>query len=177
MAFDNFWERAAADPAHTAVVEPDGHEVTAGELLANANQIVHGLRALGLQPGDGVAAVLPSSLQAYEIFLAVQQAGWYLTPINFHLVGPEIAYILRDCEAKAFFAHAQFAEACRAGADEAGIPANARFSLGAIEGFRPYEVLKEGQPITAPAQRTLGSVMNYTSGTTGRPKGVRRALP
>ncbi|HET6316182.1 MAG TPA: AMP-binding protein, partial [Chloroflexota bacterium] len=178
MGFENFWERAAQRPQHTAVVEADGNEVTAGELLASTNQLVHGLRALGLQPGDAIAAVLPNSRQAYEIYLAMQQAGWYLTPINFHLVGPEIAYILQDCEAKAFFANAQFASACAAAADEANIPAATRFSIGgAIDGFRAYHELKAGQPTSTPGQRTLGSGMNYTSGTTGRPKGVRRKLP
>ena len=176
MGFENFWERAAADPTHVAIVESDEHAVSAGELLVSANQLVHGLRALGLQPGDAIAAVLPSSLEAYEIFLAMQQAGWYLTPINFHLVGPEIAYVLQDCEAKAFFAHELFADACAAAADEAAIPASARFAIGSIGGFRDYAELKRGQPTSAPARRLLGQVMNYTSGTTGRPKGVRRAL-
>jgi long-chain acyl-CoA synthetase len=176
MPFANFWERAAAEPAHTAVVEADGREVAAGEVLASANRLVHGLRAVGLRPGDAIAAVLPSSLEAYEIFLAMQQAGWYLTPINYHLVAPEIAYILRDCEARAFFAHAQFAEACSTAADEAGIPADARFAVGSVPGFHAFDELKAGQPDSAPARRTLGSLMNYTAGTTGRPKGVRRAL-
>ena len=133
MAFENFWERAARDPAHTAVIEPSGNRVSAGEVLASANQVVHGLRALGLRPRDAIAAVLPNSLEAYEIFLGMQQAGWYLTPINFHLVGPEIAYILQDCEAKAFIAHERFAAACMAGAGEAGIPHSARFSIGSID--------------------------------------------
>ena len=116
MAFENFWERAAADPSHTAVIEPNGNRVRAGDLLASANQVVHGLRALGLKPGDAIAAVLPSSLEAYEVYLGMQQAGWYLTPINFHLVGPEIAYILQDCEAQASpFAHERFANALRGG--------------------------------------------------------------
>ncbi len=177
MAYLNFWERAAANPGHVAVVEPDEHEVTAGDLLASVNQMTHGLRQLGLRTGDAIAAVLPNSLQAYEIFLAMQQAGWYLTPINFHNVGPEIAYILQDCEARAFFAHARFAEACQEAAEEAQIPGTARFAIGgSIPGFRPYEDLKAGQPTTAPTERTLGQVMNYTSGTTGRPKGVRRQL-
>ncbi len=177
MGFDNFWERAAHRPDHLAVVEADGNMVTAGDLLASANQLVHGLRAAGLRPGDAIAAVLPNSLQAYEIYLAMQQAGWYLTPINFHLVGPEIAYILQDCEARAFFADARFASACAVAADEAGIAAEARFGIGAIDGFRAYDDLKVDQPTSTPEQRTLGSVMNYTSGTTGRPKGVRRTLP
>jgi len=176
VGFENFWERAAREPEHVAVIEPNAHPVSAGELLASANQVVHGLRALGLQPGDAIAAVLPNSLEAYELYLGMQQAGSYLTPINFHLVGPEIAYILQDCEAKAFFAHERFAETCVAATDEAGIPLEARFSVGRIDGFRPYAELKDGQSSAAPSDRLLGSVMNYTSGTTGRPKGVRRAL-
>jgi long-chain acyl-CoA synthetase len=138
---------------------------------------MHGLRALGLRPGDAIAAVLPNSLAAYEIYLAMQQAGWYLTPINFHLVGPEIAYILEDCGAKAFFAHERYGDTCRAAAREAGLSAQQCFAVGSIDDFSSYETLKDGKPTTEPAQRSLGSVMNYTSGTTGRPKGIRRALP
>jgi long-chain acyl-CoA synthetase len=96
VTFANFWTRPAADRSHVAIIQPDGHQVSAGDLLDSSNQLVHGLHALGLQPGDAIACVLPNSLEAYELYLAMQQAGWYLTPINFHLVGPEIAYILQD---------------------------------------------------------------------------------
>jgi long-chain acyl-CoA synthetase len=178
MAFPTFWTLAADTPDYPVAVEPDGHVVPAGDLLASANQLVHGLRHQGLQPGQAIAAVLPNSLAAYELFLAMQQAGWYLVPINFHLVGPEIAYILQDCEAQVFVAHARFGEACRAAVDEAGFPLDRAFAVGGeIPGFRPYADLKAGQPTSTPADRRLGAPMNYTSGTTGRPKGVRRPLP
>jgi long-chain acyl-CoA synthetase len=176
MGFPNFWTLAGDDPSKTAVIEPNGNEVSAGELLARANQLVHALRALGLQRGEAIAAVLPNSVEAYEVYLAMQQAGWYLVPINFHLVGPEIAYILQDSEARVFVAHSRFADACRAAVAEVGFPHARAFSIGEIEGFRDFEELKRGQPSTTPDERTLGSVMNYTSGTTGRPKGVRRPL-
>ncbi|MGZ6528028.1 MAG: acyl-CoA synthetase, partial [Actinomycetota bacterium] len=55
-----FWNVALADPSHLTLVEPDGREHSAGDLLAACNQVVHGLRALGLQPGDVVATVLPN---------------------------------------------------------------------------------------------------------------------
>jgi len=139
---------------------------------------VHGLRALGLHRGDAVAMLLPNSGEVFELYLAVLQAGFYLVPINWHLVGPEIAYIVRDSEAKAFVAHARFADAARAAADELDFPADGRFAVGGdIPGFRPYADLTDGQPDTTPEDRTTGLVMNYTSGTTGRPKGVRRSLP
>src|SRR5437016_4452918 len=63
-----------------------------------------------------------------------------------------------------------------AGADEAKMPPSGSFAVGSIPGFRSYSALGEGMPTSAPESRTAGQVMNYTSGTTGRPKGVRRAL-
>jgi long-chain acyl-CoA synthetase len=172
-----FWSIAGADPDRLAVVDPDERLVSAGELLASANQLVHGLRALGLAPGDTIAVVLPNGVEFLELYLAVLQAGWYLVPINHHLVGPEIAYIVSDSEAKVLVAHQRYAEAAAAAADESDLPADRRFAVGAIRGFRAYGELKDGQPAGAPAERAMGAVMNYTSGTTGRPKGVRRKLP
>jgi len=172
-----FWNLARRDPQALALVDPDGREWTRGELLAAANRIVHGLRALGLGRGDCVAAVLPNSAEMIQLYLAVTQAGMYLSPINHHLTAPEIAYIVGDSEAKAFFGAERFAAACRGAAEELGFPARARFALGRVEGFRPFSELLAGQPDTLPADRFAGQVMNYTSGTTGRPKGVRRALP
>jgi len=171
-----FWARAQQSPDWIAAVEPDGTEHRAGDLLARVNQITHGLRALGLKPGDGIASVLPNGAAALEVYLAALQAGWYLTPINWHFTAPEMAYILRDCEAKAFFLHERFADVGTAAADEAGIPAGARFSFGSVPGFTPVTALRDGQPATMPDGRTAGATMHYTSGTTGRPKGVRRSL-
>jgi long-chain acyl-CoA synthetase len=176
MAELGFWNFARRDPAALALVDPEGREWTRGELLAAANQVAHGLRALGLGKGDCVAAVLPNGAPMFQIYLAIAQTGMYLTPINHHLTAPEIAYIVRDSEARAFFGAERFAAACRGAADELGFPARARFALGSVEGFRPFAELLAGQPASLPADRAAGQVMNYTSGTTGRPKGVRRAL-
>ena len=173
-----FWSIAQDNPDHLALVDPDEQLVTAGELLASCNQVVHGLRELGLQPGDAVAMLLPNGIEVFELYLAVLQAGFYLVPINWHLVGPEIAYIVQDCEAKAFVADARFAEHAKAAADEIGFPEAGRLAAnGEIPSFRSYEEFKAAQPTDLPAERTTGLVMNYTSGTTGRPKGVRRKLP
>ena len=177
MAELGFWLLAERDPDHLAVVEPDGAEHRAGDVLARANQIVHGLRALGLQTGDGIASLLPNSLPPVELYLAALQAGWYLTPINYHLTGPEVAYIVGDCDAKAFFAHERFADAGAGAMEELGFPKEARFAVGGdIDGFRAFDEVKDGQPDTRPDDRTAGLTMHYTSGTTGRPKGVRRPL-
>ena len=171
-----FWQRALASPDWVAAIDPDGTEHTAASLLARVNQLTSGLRALGLQPGDGIAALLPNCVAALEVYLAALQAGWYVTPINWHFTAPEIAYIVRDCEAKAFFVHERYGAAGAAAADEAGVPAAGRFSYGRVPGFRPVTELRAGQPDGLPADRTAGATMHYTSGTTGRPKGVRRQL-
>ncbi len=176
MSEYGFWRLAQNDPSRIALVEPDGRRRTAGEVLANTNKLVHGLRALGLGVGDVVTTVLPNGGPMIELYLAALQAGFYLVPINHHLTASEIAYIVQDSGAKVLVAGERFADACAAAADEAGLPAAARFAVGTIPGFRPYEDLMAGQPDTMPPDRVAGQVMNYTSGTTGRPKGVRRPL-
>src|SRR6476646_7457507 len=165
MADLGFWSIAQATPDHLAVVDPDERPVLAGDLLASCNQLVHGLRELGFQEGDAVAMLLPNCLEVFELYLAVLQAGFYLVPINWHLVGPEVAYIVQDCEAKAFVSHARFGDTAKAAADEIDFPSEGRFSVGGdIPSFRAYEALKDGQPTTTPPDRTAGLVMNYTSG-------------
>jgi long-chain acyl-CoA synthetase len=171
-----FWALAHEDPDHLAVVAPDGVEYRAAELLGRANQVVHALRGLGLETGDVVATLLPNGVDMFELYLAALQAGWYLVPINHHLIGPEVAYILDDSGAKAFVAHDRFADVARAAADEAGLPPGSRLGVGEIDGFASFEALRAAQSVDDPADRTVGDVMNYTSGTTGNPKGVFRPL-
>ncbi|MCB5910584.1 acyl-CoA synthetase [Streptomyces pinistramenti] len=172
-----FWAQAAADPDRTVLIAPDGEEWTAGRLHAASNQLVHGLRAAGLERGDAFAAVLPNGVEFFTAYLAASQAGLYLVPVNHHLVGPEIAWIVADSGAKVLIAHERFAEAARFAADEAELPTTHRYAVGHVEGFRPYRQLLDGQQPAPPEERTLGWVMNYTSGTTGRPRGIRRPLP
>jgi long-chain acyl-CoA synthetase len=171
-----FWKLAEEDPARLAVVDPSGREVTYGELWAASNQLVHGLRSLGLTTGDGVATVLPNGVEMISLYFAAMQAGWYLTPINHHLVGPEIAYIVQDCEAGVLIGHERFSEACSRAASEIDLPATRCFAVGDVPGFRPYAELVDGQPDARPEDRSAGAAMHYTSGTTGQPKGVRRKL-
>jgi long-chain acyl-CoA synthetase len=171
-----FWAMAEEEPEHVALVAPDGTELRAGEVLARANRVVAAFRALGLKDGDTIAFVLPNCTEVFEIYLAALQAGWYIVPINHHLVAPEIAYILGDCDAAVFVAHERFAEECTQAADEAKIPPDRRLSVGRIVGFESFAELRDAQPSEKPENRNLGDTMNYTSGTTGNPKGVRRAL-
>jgi len=176
MGSQVFWRRALEEPGYIAAVEPDGTAHTAGDLLARVNRLTRGLRARGLRAGDGLAILAPNGIAALEVYLAALQAGWYLTPINWHFTVPEISYILADSEAKAFVVHERFAAAGAGAADEAGIPARGRVSYGRVPGFSPVDAVRAGQSPDPPEDRVAGTTMHYTSGTTGRPKGVRREL-
>ncbi len=156
----------------------------AGELFKRCNQIVHGLRALGLRRGDCIATVLPNGPPMVELCLAALQSGLYITPINHHLAPPEIAYILKDCEAQALFYAPRFEKTVLPALDAAktalGAGSERCFvvpdSQAESTGGRAYESLLNGKPQTLPADRTMGLAMTYTSGTTGQPRGVRRPL-
>jgi len=171
-----FWRLAASDPDRIALVDPDGHDVKAGDLLARSNQVANGLRARGLQKGDTIATLLPNSLAMLEIYLGAMQIGLYITPINFHLVGPEVAYILSDSDAKVFFSHERLADVAAKAVAEAGFPDDAHLVAGEVGAPDTYEAWRDAQSTDAPADRTAGQPMHYTSGTTGRPKGVKRGL-
>ncbi len=176
MADLGFWNQAQANPKRRVLATPQGDDLTAGELMARANRLSHALRALGLEPGDAVATVLPNCTEMVEAYLATFQIGCYLVPINHHLVASEIAYILSDSESKVLLAHERFAGEVAKAAGEAEIAPACRLSVGAIPGFASYDETTAAQPDTLPEDRMAGQVMNYTSGTTGRPKGVRREL-
>jgi long-chain acyl-CoA synthetase len=172
------WAIAEATPGRTAVIEPDGTAVSYAELAARADQYGRGLQALGLRAGDTVAGLLPNGTDALALFFAAAQTGLYVVPVNWHLTASEVAYILSDSGAGAFVAHERFAGVAAGAADAAGIDPAARFAAGDVPGFAPLAALGADGPQNSgrPEPRTAGAPMMYTSGTSGRPKGVRRAL-
>ncbi|SVC35508.1 uncharacterized protein METZ01_LOCUS288362, partial [marine metagenome] len=179
MSKIGFWNFAKKQPHKLALVDPFGNEWTREKLHDLSNQIVHSLRSLGMKRGDSIAVVLPNCAEYYAINLACTQAGFYMVPINWHLAGPEIAYILSDSEAKVFFGsneNEDISKACTIAAKQANFSKTHSISLGFLENFTNFEDFVENQSIEVPEERSPGSVMNYTSGTTGRPKGVKREL-
>ncbi len=169
-----FWSIAQADPHRPAVVDPEGRHTSFGELAELTNRYTHGLRSLGLAPGDSMVTVLPNGLEQIASMLAAYQGGMYVTPVNWHLSAAEIAYIVTDSDAKILIGHERFATEASGVLDDAAVPH--AFSVGTVGGFRSIDDLTEGRPATRPENLTTGATMGYTSGTTGRPKGVRRAL-
>lgn len=168
----SLWARLI--PSARAVVAVD-RELSFTALNARCNQLARGLRALGLKAGDSVALMLSNRSEFAEVFWATRRIGLRLTPLNWHLTGEEAAYIVDDCDAKALIVEARFAEAAALIRSRAPQLAHA-FAIGAaLEGHQDYERLLHDQPESDLEHPELGSHMLYTSGTTGRPKGVYRA--
>ena len=168
------WAIAADFPDRAAVIEPDGQVVSYADLAAAADRYARGLRALGLATGDTFATLLPNSATALALYFAAIETGLYVVPVNWHQLAPEVGYILTDSESRAFVADQRFADVATEAADLAGI--KARFAVGSIPGFEPLTALGDDGLAGRPEPRTHGAPMLYTSGTSGRPKGVRRPL-
>lgn len=155
---NGFWAQATADPDRTVLIAPDGETWTAGRLHAEANRMVHGLRAAGLEEGDAFAVVLPNGVEFLTAYLAASQAGFYLVPVNHHLVGPEIAWIVSDSGAKVLIAHERFTQAATAAADEAELPrAIATGSVPSTASARTPNCWRTGRYRPRRAARSAGS--------------------
>lgn len=169
--------RAAEHPERTAITSPHGDR-TFAELNARTNQLVRALRARGLRPGDGVAIVSRNRPEFAELQFACLRAGLRLTPVNWHGTPDEVSYVVDDCEARALLVDAAFDAAGEQCLAVAGDRLVARLAIGgAVAGFEDYEAALAQQPGFDIDDPVLGDVMLYTSGTTGRPKGVRRPPP
>lgn len=165
---------AARQPDRMAAASHAGDR-TFAELNANANRLARALRSRGLAAGDSVALLCTNQPEFVEVVYACQRAGFRLTPINWHLTGGEAQYIVDNCQAQAVVVAASLgASGIEA---TAGRPAGAvRLAVGGrLEGFESYADALISEPPEDLDDPQLGSSMLYTSGTTGRPKGVHRA--
>ena len=167
---------AAKDPDARCVRDPDGTWHSFGEVNARANQLVRLLRQRGLGNGDSVAIVCSNRVEFVEVLAATLRAGLRLTPVNWHLTAEEIAYVVADCEAKALVGEARIASVGPAAADCPDLQVKLAVG-GAIEGFEDYDAALAGMDGSDIDDPVLGNSMMYTSGTTGRPKGVFRPNP
>ena len=166
-----FWWIAEDDPERAAVAaSPDG-TLTYAELAGRAHRLVHLFRSRGLRPGDAIAALVPNGVDMLVCSLACHEAGWYFIPLNTFLTEHEVATIVEHSGARALVVHEQFATQV-ASVDRDALAAG--FAIGAVDGFASLADALAEHPTTEPSDRTPGSVFVYTSGTTGRPKGIRR---
>ena len=151
-----------------------GKAITYRELDELSNQGAQLFRALGLKAGDHVALLMENRLAFMEICWAAQRAGLYYTAISRYLTKDEIGYIVQDCGAKVVITSPQGGEAIKPLLSDA--PGAPLFYMvdDPAPGFRSWDKEAGAQPTTPIADEVAGYDMLYSSGTTGRPKGIKR---
>ena len=166
-------ERTPDKPA--IIMNGSGETVSYRQLENASNQGAHLLRHLGLQKGDTIALLIDNTPRFFELAWAAQRSGLYYTFISTGLTAPEAKYIVENSDAKMFIASAKRSSTASAIRDITDL--DGYFSVdGAIEGFVSFETARGHHPTTRIPDESLGLDIPYSSGTTGRPKGIRAEL-
>ncbi|HEY2048539.1 MAG TPA: acyl-CoA synthetase [Caulobacteraceae bacterium] len=156
------------------VMAGSGEIVTYAELDARSNQGAHLFRSPGVETGDSVALIIDNSPRYFEAIWAAQRSGVRFTAISSKLTAGEVEYIVKDCGAKALIAGVAVADVALALAPL--IPGVKLYMVdGAAGPFESFETARSRFPTSPIADESAGGPMLYSSGTTGRPKGVRSA--
>ena len=169
------WRARHTPDTPAIVMGATGETVTYAELEDRSSRLARALRSRGLRAGDHIAVLMENNRAFLEITWAAQRSGLHYTTVNRHLRSAEVQYVLDDCGAVAQFASASVAEAI-AGLD-LGRCTTRISAVGDLPGFERYDaVLASEQPGPLDDEEE-GREMLYSSGTTGRPKGVHKPLP
>ena len=166
-------KHAAERPDHPAIVMAgSGETVTYRELDERSNRLAQLWHARGLRKGDHIAIVLENHARYFDAVWAALRSGLYYTPVSWHLTAPEVAYIVEDCGARSVVTSAARAEQV---ADlDVEIPLVVD---GDLPGWERFEDAVAVHPATPLDEQPEGAGMFYSSGTTGRPKGILFPLP
>ena len=172
-------------PSHHAIITPDkiayqmadtGAALTFKQVDEQSNQIAHGLRKMGVLPGDHIAFLLENRLEMMVLIWAAQRSGIIFTPISRYLQKDEVIYIVNDCEAKVFFTSDKYFDLGSQIKAGVGERLTCIMMGEARPGFNGWASLLNKMPATPVPDQQAGGGMLYSSGTTGRPKGIVRKL-
>lgn len=168
---------AAETPDKIAYQMADSGQVfTYRDLNDASNQAAHLFVSLGLAPGDHIAILLENHPRFLQICWAAQRAGLYYTPISWRLQQEEIEYIVNNCEARVFISSHDRREVVAPLVDAAPDVIAWYMIGGTVDHFDAWEDAVAAMPITPIDEELEGQSMLYSSGTTGYPKGIKKAL-
>jgi long-chain acyl-CoA synthetase len=162
--------------ARAVVMGESGTIVTFRELEERSNRLAQLLRSRRLEAGAHLAVLLENSPHYFEVVWAGLRAGLYVTPINWHLGPDEAGYMVDDCEADALVTSRAFADLVGTLEPYLGNVAIRLAIGGGVAGFEAYDHALAGQSVEPIADESEGAYMFYSSGTTGRPKGIMPPL-
>jgi fatty-acyl-CoA synthase len=169
------WHAEATPDAPAIIMGSTGEATTYAEVDDHSRRFAQALRARGLAAGDHVAILMENNRAYLEVAWAAQRSGLYYTAVNSHLRRAEVQYILDDCDARALISSAAMAGVVK-DLDLSRIPVRV-CAAGALPGFESYaDAITEQESVPLEDERE-GREMLYSSGTTGKPKGVRKQLP
>ena len=164
-------------PDKPAVIEArTGTVLSYGELEERSNRLAQHLHSLGLRRGDCIAAVLENHLRYFEIAWAAFRSGLLLATVNRFLTADEAAYIVSDSDAQVLVSSAGMAELAEQLTSRTPGCMQRLMIDGRIDGWLSYEDAVAAAPAQRLAEQWMGSTLMYSSGTTGRPKGIVRSL-
>jgi long-chain acyl-CoA synthetase len=168
---------AQTTPDKAALVDADSGETRSYSRLNDlANQGAHALRHLGLDRGNVVAVLLENGFDIFEIAWAAQRSGLYLTSISTKFAAADVRYIVEDSSARSLIASDRLSSIAAAALDH--LPQVRGFATSSeIGSLESWKALRDSQPTFSIPNESPGTDMLYSSGTTGRPKGVRPPLP
>jgi long-chain acyl-CoA synthetase len=161
------------------ILHPSGTVVTFDDLEARAHRFAHYFRRAGLQEGDTVAILMENNEHIHAVMWAARRSGLYYVPINTHLTAAEAAYIVDNSSAQAIIGSAALRKTCENLAEHLpeGLPSLLMIADDDLDGWLRYPECVADQPDTPIDDELEGDLLQYSSGTTGRPKGIKRELP
>jgi long-chain acyl-CoA synthetase len=188
-------EHVSTKPA--VIIHPTGTVVTFADLEARANRLAHRFRTAGLREGDTVAVIMENNEHMHAVMWAARRCGLYYSTINTTLTAAEAAYIVDNSGAKAVVGSYATRAVCEGLAEMSDLPGllmiadgaggsatlgsgaggSATLGSGDLEGWQRYPDCVADEPDTPIDDECEGDLLQYSSGTTGRPKGIRRPLP
>ncbi|MBA8824973.1 acyl-CoA synthetase (AMP-forming)/AMP-acid ligase II [Saccharopolyspora lacisalsi] len=159
------------------IMAESGARLSYGELDERSTRLAHVLREAGAKPGDVVALLTDNSIHAHEVYWATVRSGMYLTAVNNHLTADEVCYILDDSAATALVVSAALHELAReVGRRIPGVSIRSAYG-GRVVGFEDHESVLAAASAAPLTDQPCGADLLYSSGTTGRPKGIEPRLP